>query len=144
VFTWAGDRWRHSIRIDGLPVATSLEHTADGRDPEWPASPPLVELSTVSVAAGSAILGVGRAGRSHYSASIVCHPSEPDTLLLELACRVPERPVWMGSTYEIAGQAIRIAAPPTCCELPATMRWAYSAGPAGLLPLPPGATTDGP
>lgn len=142
MFTWAGDRWRHTIGIDGQPLATSLEHTADGQDPAWPASPPLVELSTAAVAAGSAILGVGRAGRNHYSASVTPHPVEPDTLLLEIACRIPQRPDWLGSTYEIGGRTMRIVAPSAGDEFPATVRWSYMAGPAGLRPLPPAEMAD--
>jgi len=142
-FTWAGDRWQHAVTIDGRPLATSLEHTADGRDPEWPASPPLVELSTASTGAGLAVLGVGRAGRSHYSASFTPLVAEPDTVLVEIACRVSEPPAWLGSTYVMAGRPVRIVAAPPETGPPVTVRWAYTAGPAGLFPLPPTATDTG-
>jgi hypothetical protein len=75
VFIWHADRWRHVVSVDGMPLAASMEDTTDGRDGMWPASPPLVELSTIETSTGLAILAVGLAGRSHYSASIAPHPS---------------------------------------------------------------------
>ena len=137
VFTWHADRWRHTVSVDGVPLAASLEDTAEGRDGAWPASPPLVELSTVETSTGLAILAVGLAGRSHYSASVAPHPAEPDTLLFEIACRIKEPPAWLGSTYEMAGEAMSIAAPATAGDLPATVRWSYAAGPAGMRVVPP-------
>ncbi len=140
VFTWHGDRWRHSVSIDGVPFATSKEHTADGRDRSWPASPPLVELSLLETPTGPAILAVGLAGRSHYSASIVPHPVEPDTLLMEIACRIKEPPVWLGSTYDAAGEAVRVTPQDTpIADLPATVCWSYAIGPAGIRAVPPAA-----
>jgi len=137
VFTWRDDRWRHAVSVDGMPMAASLEDTADGRCGVWPASPPLVELSTVETSAGTAILAVGLAGRSHYSASIAPHPAEPDTLLFEIACRIKASPAWLGSTYEMAGDAVRVTAPATADDLPATVCWSYAAGPAGIRAVPP-------
>lgn len=143
VFTWAGDRWRHAFEVDGRTLATSLEDTADTRDPTWPASPPLVELSTARVAAGIAILAVGRAGRSHYSASFTPRADTPDTILVEIACRVSQHPDWLGSTYDVAGGPLRIRAAAAEEGLPATVCWAYSASPEGIFPLPPAATDGG-
>jgi hypothetical protein len=140
VFTWHGDRWRHSVSIDGMPVASSQEHTADSRDQSWPASPPLVELSPLETPNGPAILAVGLAGRSHYSASIVPHPVEPDTLLVEIACRLKEPPGWLGSTYDAAGETVRVTAHvASIADLPATVCWSYALGPAGIRALPPAA-----
>jgi hypothetical protein len=143
VFTWQADRWGHAVSIDGRPLADSLEDTADGRDGTWPASPPLVELSTVETPAGPAILAVGLAGRSHYSASISPHPVEPDTLLVEIACRIKEPPTWLGSTYAVAGEPLRIAGPTAAEPLPTTLRWSYVVGPAGIRPVPPAAVARG-
>ena len=79
------------------------------------------------------MLGVGLAGRSHFSLSVVACPERPDTLLFEAAARIVE-PGWLGSTYEGEQgreQVEATAASPT----PATVRWAYRIGPAGLEPL---------
>lgn len=131
-FSWAGDRWRHAILIDDTPWAESLEDRADDRDADWPCSPPLVELSTVQTATGPAVLAVGLAGRSHFSASVTACPERPDALLFEIACRVREQPGWLGSTYELGGQRLRLAAPAIAGDLPATVRWAYRADRFGL------------
>jgi hypothetical protein len=139
VFVWQSDRWRHSVSIDGMPLAISLEHTAGGRDRSWPASPPLVELSTLETPNGPAILAVGLAGRSHYSASISPHPAEPDAMLFEIACRIKEPPVWLGSTYDMAGEAVLVTAPKPGDGLPATICWSYVVGPAGIRAVPPAA-----
>jgi hypothetical protein len=137
VFIWHADRWRHVVSVDGMPLAASMEDTTDGRDGMWPASPPLVELSTIETSTGLAILAVGLAGRSHYSASIAPHPAEPDTLLFDIACRIKEPPAWLGSTYEMAGESVRVAAPAIADDLPATVCWSYAAGPAGIRAVPP-------
>jgi len=139
VFTWHGDRWRHSVSIDGVPFATSREHTADGHDRSWPASPPLVELSTLETPNGPAILAVGLAGRSHFSASISPHPGEADTLLFEIACRIKDPPVWLGSTYLVADETVLMTASYPGDGLPATICWSYVMGPAGIRAVPPAA-----
>lgn len=136
-FTWTTDRWRHSLCIDGREFAESVEDRGDGRDSAWPASPPLVELSQLELAHGQAVLGVGLAGRSHFSASVAPHPSEPDTLVFEMACRIKDAPGWLGSTYVVGGRPLRITAPDGCDDLPATIRWSYSVGRGGIMPISP-------
>ena len=143
VFTWHGDRWRHVIDIDGRPFASSLEHTDDGRDREWPASPPLVEVSRAETPGGPAVLAVGLAGRSHYSASIAPHPTSPDSVLFEIACRIKEPAAWLGSTYAIGGAAMRVAAASVAAGYPATVRWSYAAGPDGIRAVPPATVSQG-
>lgn len=143
VFSWAGDRWEHEVVVPDGRRWRSLEGPEDAAaDPRWPASPPLVEVSLVSAGSRPAILGVGLAGRSHFSLSVVGCPDRPDTLLFEAACRIVEPAPWLGSTYAHAAGRERIAAdrssPP-----PATIRWAYRIGPAGLEPVA-GATAPGP
>jgi hypothetical protein len=143
VFSWAGDRWRHAILIDGMPWAESQEGRPDAGDAAWPSSPPLVELSPASTPRGEAILGVGLAGRSHFSASISPHPDQPDTLLFEIACRIREQPGWLGSTYDSAGERLRVTAPTTTGEFPATVRWTYAVGREGVRPWPPATVAKG-
>lgn len=137
VFTWAGDRWRHAFEVDGRTLATSLEDTADTRDPSWPASPPLVELSTARVAAGIAILAVGRAGRSHFSASFTPRADAPDTILVEIACRVSQTPGWLGSTYDVAGGPLRILRPSCGGRTSGDRALGVLRLPRGHLPAPP-------
>ncbi|MCE9632500.1 MAG: hypothetical protein K8S94_17585 [Planctomycetia bacterium] len=131
VFSWAGDRWRHVVMLDGGQAFESID-VADGGDPRWPASPPLVEVSSVRTDRGPALLAVGLAGRSHFSASIVPHPSMSDTLLFEIACRLQETPGWLGSTYRGGSDRLRVAADASATALPGTVQWAYTIGPNGL------------
>jgi hypothetical protein len=144
VFSWQDDRWRHAVLIDGVPRYESLEGPEPpAADPRWPAAPVLTEVSRIDVAGSPAIGGVGRAGRSHYSLSMARHPERPDTLVVEVACRIHESPGWLGSTYRAIGAdaAVRIAAdagpapagePPP--SLPRTVVWSYLLSPGGIGP----------
>ncbi|NDC54430.1 MAG: hypothetical protein EBZ74_09115 [Planctomycetia bacterium] len=133
-FTWHHDRWAHEIAFaDGSSWRSVEAAEADG-DPRWPASPVLVELSRLDGPDGPALLAVGRAGRSHFSASVTGDPSRADALRIDVACRVHEPPGWLGSTYRSPGGILRIAAPGPPAHVPETVRWGYSLGPAGLVP----------
>jgi len=156
VFSWCGDRWSHAIHFRGsgnTAAWRSVEgHDGAGGDTAWPVSPVIVELSPVPAAA--AIVGVGRAGKSHYSVSFTAKPAGSSTagrasqLFVECACRIHEPPGWIGSTYERAAAAgqtagrVRIAAaidPATVARLPRTVTWSYVFGPEGPVPgLPKG------
>jgi len=107
IFARAGDRWEHEVRVADGRVWLSIEGPADQQsDPRWPASPPLVEVSLAATSNGAAILGVGRAGRSHYSLAIAACPGTADTLLFDVACRIHEPPHWLGSSYQLAGAVV--------------------------------------
>jgi hypothetical protein len=102
VFSWRQDRWHHAVhlrRTDGSRAASCLEMApaAATDDPQWPSSPPLVELAEMTLPQGPALLGVGLAGKSHYSVSITAEPE--GTLLFEFACRLATPAGWLGSTY---------------------------------------------
>jgi len=130
-FAWIRDRWQHGV-VSRLGRWESLEGEADGRnDPRWPASPVLVEVSLVELAGGPAILGVGLAGRSHFSLSVATCSEETDTLLFEAACRIQEPAAWIGSTYaDSGGRIIRLQA--ASVAPPATLSWSYRIGPGGV------------
>lgn len=143
-FLWAGDRWQHSIRLPSGRVVESLEGPAPGGDPRWPASPPLVEVSTAATACGPAALAVGLAGRSHFSASIAPLPEAEGVLLFEIACRFQEEPAWLGSSYLLDGRTVRVAVATGLLRAPGTVRWSYTIGPEGIIATPPTAVTEGP
>jgi len=137
-FTRAGDRWRHVVSVAGTIAFESVEGAGGAdADPRWPASPALTEVTRFDAAGRPAILGLGLAGRSHFSASVAAHPDRPDTLLFEVACRIQEPPAWLGSTYRTASGALAQTAPPAAAgNLPRTVQWAYTVGPDGLVPQP--------
>lgn len=140
VFTWCGDRWGHRVTLHGDLVAESVEGPCQpDADPRWPAAPVLTEVLATVAAGRSVVVGVGLAGRSHFSASIAGHPALADTLLFEIACRIQERPGWLGSTYRAAALAdgfpaplVQIAAPVGDGALPRTIEWSYLIGPLGI------------
>ena len=100
------DRWAHEIRIraeEGQSqslVATSIEGTVSDH---WPPSPPLQEISQEHVNGRPALMGVGMAGRSHWSLSV----SQADlnngqqALLFDWACLAndPNSVQQLGSQY---------------------------------------------
>jgi hypothetical protein len=160
VFTWTGDRWTHRVTTTGTgPSAdwTSLDGPIlPANDPRWPASPVLVELSRVSVprarvsvprgdAAGvQAIVGVGLAGRSHFSASIAPDPHVADAIRFEIACRLHEPPGWIGSTYRQGDRLFRLTPLDDSTALPRTVVWAYSIGPQGIVTVSDATVSTGP
>ncbi|MBX7165003.1 MAG: hypothetical protein K1X74_01520 [Pirellulales bacterium] len=144
VFTWHGDRYGHELQArqgdHWRTLACSVEGTAEE---VWPASPPLQQLHCETRPGGVELaLGVGMAGRSHWSASVAFDRAQA-TLDFDLACRVFEAPAWLGSRYRGAGtelfrsvesaggafvardESIAIGAPSDAAELPRTVRWAY-------------------
>lgn len=103
-FMRVGDRFEQTVtRIDrsGKRVALWRDvHNSDSED--WPASPPIQELSLEAIGGQNVLLGVGRAGKSHWSVSIetIGIDSAP-AIRFDFACRCPEPPRWLGTTYEI-------------------------------------------
>ena len=153
VFAWTGDRWTHRIITAGAGGPADWI-SIDGPfppadDPRWPASPVLVELSRVSVpgngAAGTpAIVGVGLAGRSHFSASIAPDPHAADSIRFEIACRLHERPGLLGSTYLQGDRLFRLTPCDDSTDLPRTVVWAYSIGRLGIASVEGAAVSSSP
>jgi len=150
VFSWIGDRWAHRITIGETDIWTSLDGPfPSANDPRWPASPVLVELSRVRVplgdaAGGEAIVGVGLAGRSHFSASIASDPHNAGVIRFEIACRLNDAPGWIGSTYRQADRLFRLTPLDDSTALPRTVVWSYSIGPQGIVAVSGAAVSTGP
>lgn len=83
-------------------------------DQIWPASPPLQDINQLPIGPDDAVLGVGMAGRSHWSASysLEQRPAARCCIKADLACLVKmddsdrlenpiAPPVQLGSTYEL-------------------------------------------
>lgn len=85
----AADRWSNRwILINGdveTEIMTSVEGTPEQ---DWPSSPPLQDISAHELPTGNAILGVGMAGKSHWSASVVAAAETDDCQVIrcEWAC----------------------------------------------------------
>jgi len=153
-FRWESDRWSHRVLVAGGQGWQSVDSIAEppaaeklGISPHWPASPVFTEVSLIDTETGPALLAIGRAGRSHFSASLVASQAAADTIVAELACRLQERPGWLGSAYQPlpdAGQAApevewMTIRPPgvTKLPLPSTVVWSYHLTPAGIRAVPP-------
>jgi len=107
-FVWRGDRYGHVISNlepggSRTPLLESMEGTpAD----EWPSSPPLQSLHRETLAGGrAALLLVGAAGRSHWSASIEAG-SGPGELTFDMACRTGGAATQVGSEYLLRPNAL--------------------------------------
>ena len=125
-FRWRDDRFVQELFVDSVAAGISVE--GDAHD-DWPSSPPLQQLSLEKINDSSVILGVGAAGRSHWSISVEVIASVPANGVLEsgvlenrgdgdpvgpaghargskikfeLACRSKERPAFIGSSYQLA------------------------------------------
>lgn len=145
-FSWHHDRWAHRIHIDNQPTWESLEGSPATLVPEisdhWPASPVFTEIMLTETTRGPALLGVGLAGRSHFSASLTAASETPDTILVEVACRLHEPPGWLGSVYRrlVSGMAGHMETSSVCISpapveakrIPMTTCWNYRIGLTGI------------
>jgi hypothetical protein len=104
-FCWVVDRFVHQLLIDEQVVACSVD--GDGQT-TWPPSPPIQQLSLEHINGSDVILGVGAAGRGHWSLSAQFELS--DTVTFELACRSKDQPKFLGSTYRLADSVCMQAA----------------------------------
>ncbi|MGV3485720.1 MAG: hypothetical protein ACO1RT_14985 [Planctomycetaceae bacterium] len=103
-FHFEAGRYRHSIDLvrssDGV-LLDAWDATSLSDDDDWPASPPIQQLSLEMIGGTPALLGVGQAGKSHWSLSV--EPVNVDdmrpALKFDLACRCPVQPRWLGSSY---------------------------------------------
>lgn len=108
VFERAGDRFGHEIfwstAGDRHGKLTSLEGSADDA---WPKSPPLQSLHMETRPDGKQmVMLVGMAGRSHWSMTVEADETR-NRLVFDVACRVHERPDWLGCTYSIRLENLR-------------------------------------
>ena len=97
----AGSRLGHQIRVGPAGSETQqllLESVETAEDP--PPGPPLQNWHHESRATGDVLLGVGQAGRNHWSASVEApRGNGPVALEFQLACRINQPVSWLGSGY---------------------------------------------
>lgn len=87
-FHWTGDRYAHTVWAchgqQAVPVLNSVEGAGDET---WPPSPPIQQVNCSGRdGQTTAVLGMGMAGRSHWSISVEsCQ--QPLALEFDVACR---------------------------------------------------------
>ena len=100
VFEKTGDRWAHRLVLlvedREFPILESTEVSAD---PDWPSNAPLQEVSHHDLPDGEAILGVGMAGKSHWSASFSIDNNQIKSDLACLQKTISEN-ASLASTYQ--------------------------------------------
>jgi hypothetical protein len=100
------DRLGHVVSLVGregrkLALLESVEGTPHD---DWPASPPLQELSIETLSDGRRVAFlVGRAGGSHWSASVEAL-ADRDGLAFDVACRHGANAGWLGSRYRLLAE----------------------------------------
>jgi hypothetical protein len=99
-----GDRLRHRVLRLGTLEALLLESIEGTASDDWPPSPPLQEVHVEYRAAGEVVaLGVGSAGASYWSVSVVLDPRQR-TATFDVACRRGDAAAWLGTTYRLGGE----------------------------------------
>jgi hypothetical protein len=103
-FVRSGDRYGHQVFWHRLGGGGILMSQVGLPDDIWPPSPVLQSLhfEIRSDESQTAML-VGMAGRSHWSMSVEADPKQ-NRLLFDVACRVQDPPVWLGSCYDSFNQ----------------------------------------
>lgn len=106
VFQRRGDRFHHHFEHSRGETSLQIAESIEGDDSQtWPASPPLQDLATHRDEQGMVLLGVGRAGRSHWSIAVSMVSSQPgqpcDSFRFEVACRTREIPERLASSYRV-------------------------------------------
>ena len=148
-FSWNNDRWHHCFRIDQKNCLQSVEKDGitqnngnqtvpHGISDTWPASPVITEVTPTKAMGRPALVAIGLAGRSHFSASLTASDAEKDSMLVEVACRAQEAPKWLGSTYFQYGESptdALIAIQPKAIDTfdkPMTILWSYRISVGGI------------
>ena len=156
-FHWTGDRYAHTIEIvqeaDQPSLPPLLNSCESDASVEWPASPPVQQISVEHIETNFVALTVGSAGACHWSISMLgYHNGDGPLLEFDVAARSSRPWDHLGSRYSIgpasAGLAAEIfpgdAVPETVVEQTAgfweirpaqldasTVRWAYQIRLAG-------------
>ncbi len=105
-FTWAVDRFSHLVIDQSGRRMSSIEGDTDQA---WPPSPPIQQLSLEVIEGKPVILGVGGAGKGHWSISVTCVERDGiDAIRFELACRCRGTIGQLASTYQQGSTALNI------------------------------------
>ncbi len=113
-FRRVADRYAHVIEaVRGSALVTIAESLEGTGETDWPPSPALQQLHFETRADGSRLaLLVGRAGGSHWSLSVEAKPDSP-RVTFDVACRLRESPLLLGSEYRLFNDASMLPADQT-------------------------------
>lgn len=106
LFQWRADRFAQRLFVDDVEVGHSVEGDAETA---WPPSPPIQQLSREPIADRDVVLGVGGAGRGHWSISVEPVADDGSALKFDLACRGGGEDRSLGSQYEL-GDSLTLTA----------------------------------
>jgi hypothetical protein len=118
-----GDRfdWRilwEPLSASALPLLQSVPSPIDTA---WPPFPPLQELAQESHSDTEVLLGVGMAGKSHWSVSVDRRqPPHQPAMVFDFACRLSGSPAFLGACWML-GEGLH-AIPPASLNLPWLLR----------------------
>jgi|GEM_PF-3199226 len=105
------DRFQKTVLwADENGIETVVLQSVEGTAAEdFPASPPIQQIHIQEINGAPVMLGVGMAGRGHWSASIMLDNANPDegnvecsTLLFQYAAKFPGTSGWLGCTWSLA------------------------------------------
>ncbi len=117
---WQHDRYVHHVdainRGERQRVLTTIDDHTDNTDntdhldqdaPEsppvdasaWPANGALQQVSHQQWGERAALLGLGSAGRSHWSVAVEADDTQPLAIRFDFACRCSDTPAWLGNSY---------------------------------------------
>ena len=104
---WVADRFHHEVLLVTPDSSESLLKSKEGTpEDDWPTSPPLQDISVQEVHGNPALLGVGMAGKSHWSLSFMATDQGQVAMNCDIACltrKTPDGPV--GSIYRLKSSA---------------------------------------
>ena len=102
-FRFERDRFVHAIERRTADRWEPLWTSREGDDSQdWPASPALQEIAPHESPDGAVLLGVGKAGRSHWSI-VFETPVEGADFRFDVACRIGAAVGPLGSSYDATG-----------------------------------------
>lgn len=114
-FFWVQDRFQHTIGVLQSPSQQALTQrtllasescaasASQACNEQWPADPPLQQLSVEPIGDSDAVLAVGQAGCGHWSSSVEAFLRDDlPTLKFDIACRFSRPAEYLGSQYRLA------------------------------------------
>jgi hypothetical protein len=95
------DRWENQWLVRRSDEDFLLLSSVEGDDgSNWPPSPPFQDLSKEDLGHTIAVMGVGMAGKSHWSVAV---SQEKNCLVADYACLVKQSPQFLGSSWNLHG-----------------------------------------